>query len=670
MNSKKIMSLLVVFVLLLGVFDIRAGLAKANDRLDYREGDYLVHLLQDGDGKERRFAFTPGNRITAANTKLRLFINAREVEHKDYTVDYDNYAITMNKAPDPGAEISLKYAINPTFEWEENISGTSSIGVALPEGDGAARVFKLTTRYVINSSKNVSLYIDGMKIRPSEFTFNPESQSITISEKRPAPGAKSKIYFYFPKTSITGIQTAGGEPAAPAPSGPLAAPSPNPAVEPGFQVPSGASFPGTITQSPNGSVTVNMPKANLQPTYHSYLMIKNASGKLVKQIRITPGSPSTYSWSKLGLSSGGYYVYLKTVNQSGGLAASVPQFVPVNQQPEQIQVLIGGQRQAYEQAPVNSQGSVLVPLRSIFESLGATVEWDSLTQTVTARREGQTIVLTIGSNVAYVNGVAVTLSVPAQLIHGHTMVPVRFVSEALGGVVEWNEASKSVIIFQNKPEIPTSVESEKTPVEEAVQEPSEPSTSSPILENISKGIKAASDIVFVIDVTGSMGEVIDYVKESVISFVDSVPSGSNFALVAYRDINYVDPYNPDFEYFDFTNNKHLLRVQLEQLVASGGEDEEESGLEAIDMAIQKLAGRKNSKRIIFITDAPVHDKGTSQGMAGFFLEEIIANLPANQVTLDAIAPTSGLAYEQISQLVQAGQGTLYDIDAATLMQLQ
>ncbi|GMX65914.1 hypothetical protein Elgi_51850 [Paenibacillus elgii] len=669
MNSRKMISLFIVFLLLFGALDFRSRIASANDRLDFREGDYLVNILRDGDGKERVFKFAPGNRITATNTKLRLFINSREIESKEYTVDYENYTITMRHAPDLGAEISVKYLISPTFEWGEGESGTDKIGNALSEGDGSTRVFKVTSRYTINSSKNVSLYIDGSKVRPSEFTFNHENNTVTITEKRRAPGAKSKIYFYFPKTSIAGVQPSRGESTPNPPSGSVAAPSPNTSVKPEFQVPGGASFPGTIALNPDHTLTVNTTAATSQPTYFTYLMVKNAKGKLVKQIRVTPNSPSTYSLSKLGLPSGGYYFYLKTVNQSGGLAASIPQFVPINNEPQTIQVFIGGQMQAYAQEPVNWNGSTLVPLRAMFESLGAAVEWESTTQTVTATREGKTIVLTIGSGIAYVNGVPVTLTAPAQLINGSTMVPVRFVSEALGGVVEWNEASKSVIVFQNKPVIPTTSESEKTPIEAGVQEPSEPSASSPILQKISKGITGSSDIVFVIDVTGSMGEVIDYVKETVSSFVDSVPSGSNFAIVAYRDINFVDIYNLDFEFFDFTNNKDLLKAQLDNLVASGGEDLEESGLEAIDMALQKLTGSKNSKRIIFITDAPVHDKGTSQGMSGFFLEEIISKLQTNHVTLDAIAPQSGLAYEQIIKLVQSNHGTLYDINDANLMQL-
>ncbi|WP_025845122.1 stalk domain-containing protein [Paenibacillus ehimensis] len=668
MTSRKMISLLIVFVLFFGGLDFRAGIASANDSREFREGDYLVNILRDGDGKERVFKFTPGNRITAANTKFRMFINSSEIKSTEYTVDYENYTITMRHAPDLGAEIHIKYSISPTFEWEEGVSGVASIGNALAEGDGSTRVFKLTSRYTINSSKNVSLHIDGSKVRSSEFTFNPENNTVTISEKRRAPGAKSKIYFYFPKTSTNGTQPTRGEPAAIPPSSPAVEPSPNTAVG----TPGGASFPGTITLNPDHTFTVSATAAASQPTYFTYLMVKNAKGKLVRQIRVNPGSPSTYSLNKLGLPSGGYYFYLKTVNQLGGLAASIPQFVPINNEPQTIQVFIEGQIQAYAQAPVNWNGSALVPLRAIFESLGAAVEWDSSTQTVTATREGKTIVLTIGSNIAYVNGVPVTLSAPAQLIHGITMVPVRFVSEALGGAVEWNEAAKSVVVFQIKPVIPTSAESEKTPIEEGVQEPSEPSepsASSPILQNISKGITNSSDIVFVIDVTGSMGEVIDYVKETVRSFVDSVPSGSNFAIVGYRDINYVDIYNPEFEVFDFTKDKDLLKAQLDSLVASGGEDLEESGLEAIDKAVQKLSGSKNSKRIIFITDAPVHDKGTSQGMAGFFLEEIVANLQANQVTLDAIAPQSGSAYEQIIKLVQSNHGTLYDINDATLLQL-
>lgn len=399
------------------------------------------------------------------------------------------------------------------------------------------------------------------------------------------------------------------------------------------------------------------------------MMVKNASGQVVRQIKLEPGSTSTYSLAKLGLPTGGYYSYLKTVNQSGGLSASIPQFMTVNHEPNNIQVYIGGEKQSYEQPPVNSNGNVLVPLRAIFESLGATVEWDSSTQTVTATREGRTVVLTIGSKTAYINGVAVTLSAEPQLVNGYTMVPVRFVSEAFGGEVEWNGEASSVVVFQNEPSVPTSAESEQPTAAAAEPTEFEPSSSSPILSNISKGISAPSDIVFVIDVTGSMGEVIDYIKESVKSFVDSVPAGSNFAVMAYRDFNYYDDYYNDVESFDFTQDKDKLKGYLDTLVAYGGGDDDESGLEAIHMGAYILdeLGSSNAKRIIFVTDAAVHD---TYLLSQFTVQETVDMLKADKITFDAIAPTSGHAYNQIIQLVNSNPGgMLYDIEDASVLSL-
>ncbi|OAB47364.1 stalk domain-containing protein [Paenibacillus antarcticus] len=660
MKHRKGILLFMIFIMLAGSLELWAGNASANGLHEFREGEYLVNLLDDGDGQARVFKFTTDNKITSSNTNLRLYINQIEIDAKKYTVDYESNAITMNKAPDSGAEISIKYLIIPTFEWGEGISGKSQIGNALPEGDGSTRVFKLTTNYLLSSSKNVSLYIDGTKVRASEFTFNYTNNSITISEKRSAPGANSKMYFYFPVTSIAGTQASAGETTESPSSG--GAITPGKEVESEFQVPEGESYPGHITLNINQTFIVNITSAALQPTYTSYIMVKNANGEVVRRIRIKPGESLTYSLSKLGLPSGGYYFYLKTVNQSGGLAASIPLFVPINNEPQHIQVYIEGHKQTYAQAPVNVGGNILVPFRAIFQSLGATVKWNNSTQMVTATREGKTIILTMGSKIAYVNGVPITLSAAPQLINGSTMVPIRFVSEALGGIVEWNLASNSVVVFQKEPTIPTTAEGEK-------EAKSDLSSSSPILEKISNSITAPTDIVFVIDTTGSMGEIIGYIKETVKKFVDSVPSGSKFAIVAYRDINYVDRYHKDLEFFSFTNNKNVLKTNLDKLVASGGVDVEESGLEAIHMAVNKLSGSKNSKRIIFITDAPVHDKGTSQGKAGFFLEQMIAELTTNKVILDAIAPTSGLAYKQIIQLVNSNKGKLYDINDASIMLL-
>ena len=86
---------------------------------------------------------------------------------------------------------------------------------------------------------------------------------------------------------------------------------------------------------------------------------------------------------------------------------------------------------------VSKEGRVLVPLRAIFESLGATVAWDSSTNTITGNQNGKIIILKINDKVASVDGQSVILDVPATIIKGSTLVPVRFIGESLGAKVEW-----------------------------------------------------------------------------------------------------------------------------------------------------------------------------------------------------------------------------------------
>lgn len=91
-------------------------------------------------------------------------------------------------------------------------------------------------------------------------------------------------------------------------------------------------------------------------------------------------------------------------------------------------------------------GSTLVPLRAIFEALGASVDWDSKIQTVTSKKGDITIELTIGKTTARRNGIDITLTTPGQIINGVTMVPLRFIGEAFGGMVNWDGVTRSVYI--------------------------------------------------------------------------------------------------------------------------------------------------------------------------------------------------------------------------------
>ncbi len=110
--------------------------------------------------------------------------------------------------------------------------------------------------------------------------------------------------------------------------------------------------------------------------------------------------------------------------------------------------------------PLNVDGRVLVPMRSVFEALGAKVTWDGDARSVYAERDDAFTELTIDSPMLSVgvfnsDGAAVpvdniTLDVPAKIINNYTYVPVRAVSEALGASVYWNASNNSVTVTTAK----------------------------------------------------------------------------------------------------------------------------------------------------------------------------------------------------------------------------
>jgi hypothetical protein len=101
------------------------------------------------------------------------------------------------------------------------------------------------------------------------------------------------------------------------------------------------------------------------------------------------------------------------------------------------------------QQPIETNGSVLVPLRGVFEAMGANVDYNSADHTILANKGDRSVLLPLGSMTAQVNGVPTQLSQPAQVINGTTLVPLRFVAESLGSYVDWQSASSTVEIQTN-----------------------------------------------------------------------------------------------------------------------------------------------------------------------------------------------------------------------------
>lgn len=128
-----------------------------------------------------------------------------------------------------------------------------------------------------------------------------------------------------------------------------------------------------------------------------------------------------------------------------------------------VQVSINGVKENYAQPAFQQNGHTLVPLRGIFESLGVEVAWDGATLTVTATKGSTTIILTLDKDLASVNGKSIKLSAKAQSINGSTMVPLRFVSEALGAKVEWDGPTKTAIITSKVDQV------KETPTQETKQ---------------------------------------------------------------------------------------------------------------------------------------------------------------------------------------------------------
>lgn len=115
-----------------------------------------------------------------------------------------------------------------------------------------------------------------------------------------------------------------------------------------------------------------------------------------------------------------------------------------------IKVTVNGKQLYFDVNPQSIDGRTFVPMRGIFEALGAEIKWDGTTQTVTGSKGEMTVKLTINQNQAYINGKAVTLDAPATIVKGSTLVPVRFIAESLGADVKWDASTSTVIILHGE----------------------------------------------------------------------------------------------------------------------------------------------------------------------------------------------------------------------------
>ncbi|MFZ5824178.1 MAG: stalk domain-containing protein [Bacillota bacterium] len=116
---------------------------------------------------------------------------------------------------------------------------------------------------------------------------------------------------------------------------------------------------------------------------------------------------------------------------------------------EDLDTFVRGKKVGYDVRPLIEENRTLVPIRALVDALGAEIAWNAETQVVTISKDGKTIELTIGSNIAKVDGVEVELDAPAKIVEGNrTVVPIRFVSQGLGLYVKWLAEQRTILVTE------------------------------------------------------------------------------------------------------------------------------------------------------------------------------------------------------------------------------
>lgn len=107
---------------------------------------------------------------------------------------------------------------------------------------------------------------------------------------------------------------------------------------------------------------------------------------------------------------------------------------------------IDGRRVTLDVPPQILNGRTLVPLRFVSEALGAHVAWQEANQQVTLSMGARTVILWVGRGEARIDGAPVPIDVPPIIANGRTLVPLRFAAESLGAEVQWNENDQTILL--------------------------------------------------------------------------------------------------------------------------------------------------------------------------------------------------------------------------------
>jgi len=188
--------------------------------------------------------------------------------------------------------------------------------------------------------------------------------------------------------------------------------------------------------SPSGSVTVNSGDSKT-------FTITPSSGYKISNVKIdgvSKGSISSYTFTNITSDHTIEATFEKEITQ-----------IVIILQIGNKNFTVNGKTNTLDSPPIIKNSRTLLPIRAVIESLGGTVGWDATERKVTVSLGSTNIELWIGKSIAKVNGIDTPIDstnskVVPEIINSRTMLPLRFVTENLGCDVQWEQATKTIVI--------------------------------------------------------------------------------------------------------------------------------------------------------------------------------------------------------------------------------
>lgn len=128
------------------------------------------------------------------------------------------------------------------------------------------------------------------------------------------------------------------------------------------------------------------------------------------------------------------------------LMCILPSFTHQSYAAEDVRVEIDGKPLVFDVAPRIENGRTLVPFKAIFEALGLKIDWIHEQRIATAYNADMNVSIKIDAAYGNINGELIKLDVPAKIVNGRTLVPLKFISEAFGNEVKWDADKRLVSI--------------------------------------------------------------------------------------------------------------------------------------------------------------------------------------------------------------------------------